>query len=306
MQTQTHDTDLHAMNIEEGFMPFMGYRTYYRIVGKTQEGKCPIILLHGGPGSTHNYFETLDSMALTGRAVISYDQLGCGLSMVEHQPELWTPETWLNELCALIDHLKLSHFHLFGQSWGGMLALMYLIEKKAIGVRSAILSSTLPSSKLWADEQHRLIRYMSEEDQQAIAEAEKQNDFSSPAYARANERFMLLHCAGQVTEESPECLRRPKVTGTEAYLYGWGPNEYTPTGTLRDFDYTDRLQEIHTPCLITSGTDDLCTPLIAKTLCDGIPKARWELFAGARHMPFVEQNDKYCCILTEWLEAHDK
>ena len=90
------------MEIKEGYMPFMGYQTYYRIVGKTEEGKSPIILLHGGPGSTHNYFELLDRVAESGRAVIMYDQLGCGNSFVEGHPELWTPETWLNELCVLI------------------------------------------------------------------------------------------------------------------------------------------------------------------------------------------------------------
>ena len=70
------------MEIKEGYMPFMGYQTYYRIVGKTEEGKSPIILLHGGPGSTHNYFELLDRVAESGRAVIMYDQLGCGKSYV--------------------------------------------------------------------------------------------------------------------------------------------------------------------------------------------------------------------------------
>lgn len=91
-----------------------------------------------------------------------------------------------------------------------MLAIIYLIEKKAKGVKSAILSSTLSSSKLWASEQHRMIKLMSEEDQRAIAEAK--GDFSSEAYAKAN--------------------------------------EYTPTGTLRDYDYTDRLREIQVPCMV--------------------------------------------------------
>ena len=136
------------MEIKEGYMPFMGYQTYYRIVGKTEEGKSPIILLHGGPGSTHNYFELLDRVAESGRTVIMYDQLGCGNSFVEGHPELWTPETWLNELCVLIDYLHIDHFHLLGQSWGGMLAIIYLIEKQAKGVKSAILSSTLSSSRL--------------------------------------------------------------------------------------------------------------------------------------------------------------
>ena len=186
-----------------------------------------------------------------------------------------------------------------------MLAIIYLIEKQAKGVKSAILSSTLSSSKLWASEQHRMIKFMSEEDQQAIAEAEAKDDFSSEAYAKANEHFMLLHCAGEVTEDSPECLRRKKRAGAEAYLYGWGPNEYTPTGTLRDYDYTDRLGEIQVPCLVMSGTNDLCTPLVAKTLYDGISDSKWHLFVGARHMPFAEQNDEYCEVLEEWLGEKD-
>ena len=79
--------------ITTGKMPFKGYETYYRIVGGKTD-KAPLLLLHGGPGSTHNYFEVLDSLAATtGRQVISYDQLGCGESYVEGHPELWTLKT---------------------------------------------------------------------------------------------------------------------------------------------------------------------------------------------------------------------
>ena len=75
--------------ITEGYMPFMGYQTYYRIVGEPSE-KAPLLLLHGGPGSTHNYFEVLDCIAETGRQVVSYDQIGCGNSYLDGHPELWT------------------------------------------------------------------------------------------------------------------------------------------------------------------------------------------------------------------------
>lgn len=291
--------------IEEGYMPFKGYQTYYRIVGERQEGKSPLLLLHGGPGSTHNYFEVLDSIADTGHQVIMYDQLGCGQSYVKGHPELWTLETWGEELRSLRDYLHIDECHLLGQSWGGMLLIAYLIDGKAKGVRSAILSSTLSASWLWGHEQHRLITYMSPEDQRAIAEAEAKNDYSSKEYQLANEHFMLQHCAGEVTADSPECLRRPKKAGAESYLIGWGPNEYTPMGTLKDFDYTDRLKEITVPCLVISGTNDLCTPLVAKTMYDGIPDSRWELFDGARHMVFAEQTEKYTHLLSQWLEDKD-
>lgn len=287
-------------------MPFMGYQTYYRIAGEAKEGKAPLLLLHGGPGSAHNYFEVLDRLADTGRQIISYDQLGSGNSYVANRPDLWNRKVWTEELMALREHLHLDRVHILGQSWGGMLLIGYLIDHKPEGVVSAILSSTLSNSQLWGHEQHRLIRLMSAEDQQAIARAEQTGNYDSEEYALANARFMELHCAGSVTEDSPECLRRKKQSGEESYIVAWGPNEYTPMGNLRDFDYTDRLHELQCPCLITSGTNDLCTPLVAKTMFDRIPNARWELFDGTRHMSFVEQNDKYSALLAEWMDTAEK
>ncbi|MBF1106673.1 MAG: alpha/beta fold hydrolase, partial [Solobacterium sp.] len=80
------------MKITEGYMPYLNYQTYYRIVGDIT--KPALVLLHGGPGSTHNYFELLDSLASDDYCIVMYDQLGCGNSYVEGHPELWTPETW--------------------------------------------------------------------------------------------------------------------------------------------------------------------------------------------------------------------
>lgn len=294
------------MKTTEGYMPYLGYQTYYRIVGECKDGKKPLLLLHGGPGSTHNYFEVLDALAETGRAVISYDQLGCGNSYVEGHPELWCQKTWDEELIQLRRHLGLDEVHLLGQSWGGMLAIEYLCDYAPEGITSVILSSTLSSASLWAHEQHRMIRFLSDEDQKAIQEAEATGHFDSPAYLAANDRFMLRHCAGEVTEDSPECLRRPKKSGSEAYLYGWGPNEYNPTGSLGNWEYTDKLDRITCPALIINGTNDLCTPLVAKTMYDRIPNAKWELFDGCRHMCFVEENKKYIQLLTRWMDETEK
>lgn len=116
---------------------------------------------------------------------------------------------------------------------------------------------------------------------------------------------MELHCGGPVTENDPECLRRPKVAGAEAYIKGWGPNEYNPTGSLGGWDYRDKIHNIQEPTLICSGLEDLCTPLIAKTMYDSIPNSKWELFEYSRHMCFVDENEKYIKILTEWLNQHD-
>lgn len=294
------------MKVQEGYMPYLGYETYYRIVGEQHGNKKPLVLLHGGPGSTHNYFELLDDIAVDGRQLIMYDQLGCGNSAVPSHPELWKKETWANELIELRKYLGLDEIHLLGQSWGGMLAFIYMCDYHPAGIKSLILSGTLPSAKLWAQEQHRMINnFMSEEDKAAIAQAEKTGNYDDPAYQKANEKYMEQHAAATPTADSPEPLRRKKISGTESYMVAWGPNEYSPEGTLHDYNYLDQMKNITTPTLITSGINDLCTPLIAKTMYDGIPNSRWELFAHSRHMPFVEENAKYEELLTKWLDDHD-
>jgi proline iminopeptidase len=288
--------------IEEKYIPFREYQTYVRIVKEDDQDCVPILLLHGGPGSTHNYFEVLDPLSAQ-RPVISYDQLGCGNSYVDHHPQLWTLSTWMEELDNVIKSLHLTRFHLLGQSWGGMLALAYALQQPQ-GLQSLILSSTLSSSQLWGREQHRMLEYMTKEEQDAIAKAEETGNWQDEMAQKAIARYMKLHCA-DIKDNDPECLRREKRSGTESYMTAWGPNELTPQGTLKNFDVTDKLCEIKAPCLIISGTDDLCTPLIAKTMYDHLPYARWELFANARHMVFAEYTEKYLQLLADWCQETD-
>ena len=287
---------------EEKYIPFREYQTYVRIIKEDDQDSVPILLLHGGPGSTHNYFEVLDPLAKQ-RPVISYDQLGCGNSYVDHHPELWTLSTWMEELDNVIKSLHLTRFHLLGQSWGGMLALAYALQQPQ-GLQSLILSSTLSSSQLWGREQHRMLKYMTKEEQDAITKAEETGNWQDEMAQKAIARYMKLHCA-DIKDNDPECLRREKRSGTESYMTAWGPNELTPQGTLKNFDVTDKLCEIKVPCLIISGTDDLCTPLIAKTMYDHLPYARWELFANARHMVFAEYTEKYLQLLADWCQETD-
>ena len=103
------------MKIEEGYMPFRDYKTYYRIVGEPSD-KTPLLLLHGGPGSSHNYFELMDDYANTGRQLIMYDQVGCGKSSLPEDESVYVKETWAEELIALREYLHLDQVHMLGQS----------------------------------------------------------------------------------------------------------------------------------------------------------------------------------------------
>ena len=98
---------------------------------------------------------------------------------------------------------------------------------------------------------------------------------------------------------------RRRRSGTEAYLYGWGPNEYQPLGSLKDFEYTEKLGRISQPTLICSGTRDICTPVVAASLYENIPHSRWHLFRHARHTCFIDAYEEYCQVLTRWLQEND-
>lgn len=294
------------MEIREGYMPFLEYKTYYRVVGKNTGNKKPLVLLHGGPGSTHNYFEVLDRIAEEdGRQLVMYDQIGCGNSYVENRPDLWNSKVWIEELIELRKHLGLDEIHLLGQSWGGMQTLEYVCNYKPEGLKSIILSSTLPASWLWAEEAQRMIAQMPQDMQDAIKKATESGDYSSPEYQAAEAEYMRQHCAGEVTENDPECLRRPKKAGRESYVVGWGPNEFTPLGTLKDYDVIDQLGDIKEPALIINGGNDLCTPYVAKFMYDRITNSEWELFRTCRHMCFVEDNDHYVEVLKKWMNKND-
>lgn len=289
------------MHIREGYMPYKGHQTYYRIVNEAGK-KAPLIFLHGGPGSTHNYFEVFDELAeALDRPLVMYDQIGCGNSPAEGGAELFNHTVWLDELEALIEHLKIEKYHLFGQSWGGMMCIWYELERKPKNVLSYILSSTLASAKLWREEQMRRIGYMADEVKNPLFEAEKTGDYDSEDYQKALEIFMEAYCAPKFGDDAPEYLTRKKNAGTLAYITGWGKNEFSPTGTLSGYEFEDRLNEIETPCLITSGQIDLSSPYIAKRIHDRIKGSKWELFQYSRHMPYIEETSRYFEVLKEWL-----
>lgn len=225
-------------------MPFKGYQTYYRIVGEPTDN-APLLLIHGGPGSTHNYFEVLDDLAVTTRRqIISYDQIGCGESYVDGHPELWTLTTWLDELEALRSHLNLNRVNLLGQSWGGMLIIAYMIDRHPEGVESIILSSTLPSSELWSHEQQRLISFMPADEQEAIARAVATGNFDDPAYLKRQRPLYRPPCRRDYrcltgVLPSTEALRHRVVShclGTERVHPDWHSPRfrlYRPSG--RDY-----------------------------------------------------------------------
>src|SRR5437870_938566 len=135
----------------EGWLERPIGRTWFRVTGK--RGRAPVLCLHGGPGSTHNYFAPLERLA-DERPVVLYDQLGCGRSDRPTDVE-WSLAVFLEELDALRAQLGFERVHLLGTSWGGMLALEHALARQD-SVASLILRSTLADAAQWAAEAKRL------------------------------------------------------------------------------------------------------------------------------------------------------
>jgi pimeloyl-ACP methyl ester carboxylesterase len=153
--TPTSDTAA----ITEGFVQFRGYRTAYRIVHEhlRDSGRIPLVMVHGGPG--YPWWKPRDHelglMASGDRPLVLYDQLGCGRSDRPTDLSLWAIETFVDELATVREQLGLDTVHLLGWSWGGQLALEYLLTKPQ-GVQSVVLASALHSVPAYVREAHRL------------------------------------------------------------------------------------------------------------------------------------------------------
>src|SRR5579864_8380012 len=172
------------MAATEGTIPFRGLETWYRIVGDGEEpGKLPLLLLHGGPGAPHDYLESLEAVAETGRRAIFYDQVGCGNSSRSDE-SLWNVETFVEEVGAVREALGLERTHLFGSSWGGMLAMEYALTQPS-GLASLTLSSSPASIPLWEHETGRLRRELPEDVQRVLDEHEAAGAADSPEYEQA-------------------------------------------------------------------------------------------------------------------------
>jgi proline-specific peptidase len=124
----------------EGHLDFRGHQIWFQVIGEDMPGRFPLLTLHGGPGAAHDCIEPLGELAAQGRRVIFYDQLGCGRSDKPHDPSLWMIELFLDELDAVRSELRLERIHLFGLSWGGMLAMEYALRRPP-GLTSLVLAS---------------------------------------------------------------------------------------------------------------------------------------------------------------------
>jgi L-proline amide hydrolase len=269
----------------QGRLPFREWQTSYRVAGDGEaHGRFPLLALHGGPGSSHEPLGGLGALARQGRRVVFYDQLGGGDSDRPDDPSLWTVETFVEQLRSVREGLGLERIHLFGSSWGGMLALEYAFTQPE-GLASLVLNSTPTSAPRWAEETLRL-------------HAALPPGLSDKA---AEDEFKRRHIC-RLDPEPEVFLRARAKFGDQVYETMWGPNEFTVTGTLKDWDVIGRLGEVRVPTLITSGRYDECTPALVEPLQAGIAGSEWVVFGDCSHTSYLEDPGRYLDVVGGFLE----
>lgn len=286
----------------EGFIPFRGYHTWYHIVGNGEEpGKLPLLVLHGGPGASHDYLEPLEAIANTGRRVIFYDQLGGGASSHPHNPSMWSVKLFVEELGAVRKALSLDHLHILGHSWGGVLGMEYALTQPG-GLVSLTVADSPASLTQWVSEANYLRAQLPPEVQQTLLHHEQNGTTDSSEYQDALLVFYHRHLCrlacwpDYVTRTLEKLAQDPEVYHT---LYG--PGQFQVIGRLQAWDITDRLPEIKVPTLLLSGRYDEATPVIVETIHRSIPGSEWIIFENSSHMPHVEETERYLQVLDRFL-----
>lgn len=276
------------MERQEGTITVDGYRVWYRCVGR---GAIPLLTLHGGPGAGHDYLEPLEALA-TDRMVVFYDQLGCGKSDQPDDRSLWRLERFVAEVGTVRRALGLAQIHLLGNSWGGWLAIEYMLSHP-VGVMSLVLASTSASIPQFVAEAAKLKATLPPGIAQTLQRYEATGDLHHPEYEAAVLEFYKRHLCR--LDPWPEPLLRSSriIDGNPVYATMNGPNEFTVTGNLKDWDRTKRLGEITVPTLITVGRYDEVTPACAETMHRHIPHSQMRVFEHSAHTAHLEETEAY-------------
>jgi L-proline amide hydrolase len=292
----------------QGYAPFEGHKTWYRIVGDLAAGPAPLVTLHGGPGATHDYILSMADLATGGRAVVFYDQTGNGNSthFPDRGADFYTVDLFARELASLVAYLGIAErYHVLGQSWGGMLVQEHAITRPP-GLRSVVLSNTAASFGSFAVEANALRAGLPADVEATLRRHEAAGTTDDPGYAAACDVFNHRHVC-RLDDWPAEVIRSFALIDADPTVYHTtnGPSEFHVIGSFKDWSAVDRLPSISVPTLVISGRYDEATPRVQQDLVDGIAGAEQVIMEESSHMPFWEERDAYMAAVGEFLARHD-
>ena len=288
--------------------PKSDFRVWTKRVGNNPTIK--VLLLHGGPGVTHEYFEALDSyFPAAGIEYYYYDQLGSAYSDQPDAPELWELPRFVEEVEQVRQALGLdqSDFCLLGHSWGGILAIEYALKYQR-HLKALIISNMMSSIPAYNEYANKVL--MPAMDQTALAEIkhlEAAGDYENPRYMELLiEHHYVHHILRRAYDKWPDPVNRafahlnPKV-----YIPMQGPSELGASGKLVDWDRTVDLRKISVPTLVIGARYDTMDPAHMESMAKQVQKGRYLFCPNGSHMAMYDDQKVYVDGVVGFLQDVD-
>ena len=284
-------------------LPVVGgkYKVWTKKVGS---GPVKVLLLHGGPGASHEYLEVMESfLPAAGIEFYYYDQLGCGNSDQPDDPSLWTLARYTQEVEEVRRGLGLENFVLYGHSWGGILAIEYALNYQQ-HLRGLIISDMTAGIQSYLKRTAALKQNLLPPEKIAQLNAlEASRDYDNPAYEKImmEDLYPKMICR---THPWPEPVTRAfRHLNDKIYNQMQGKSEFVVTGNLKDWERWDRLHEIKTKTLTMGARYDEMDPEDMKKMATLMPNATSAICPNGSHMCLWDDQDIYFRHLLGFLRA---
>jgi proline iminopeptidase len=267
-----------------------------------------VLLLHGGPGATHEYLEACDSfLPAAGVEYYYYDQLGSGFSDQPDDPSLWVLERFVDEVEQVRQALGLDRENLvlFGHSWGGILAMEYALAYQR-HLRGLVISNMMASAPAYTAYAERVL--MPEMDPGALAEVkalEASGDFENPRYMELlMPHFYEQHLLRMPAADWPDPVVRAFAhINQQIYVSMQGPSELgmSAEAKLAHWDRVADLPRIEVPTLVIGARYDTMDPAFMEMMAGRLPRGRYLHCPNGSHMDLYDDQDTYFAGLTDFL-----
>ncbi|MBL7943009.1 MAG: proline iminopeptidase-family hydrolase [Flavobacteriales bacterium] len=260
--------------------------------------KVKLLLLSGGPGCTHEYFECMESfLPAGGIEFIYYDQVGTGHSDNPDDSLYWDLDRYVEEVEQVRAALNLdsSNFFLLGHSWGGILAMQYALKYQQ-HLKGLIVSNMMASCPKYDDYANEVLaKQMDPVVLDSIMAMEQRGDFDNPQYmALLEPHFYQQHICRIPLSEWPEPMVRSfDQINASLYVTMQGPSEFGIAGRLTQWDVSDRLKEIVVPTLVIGATHDTMDPAYMKWMSKQFPQGSFLLCKNGSHMCMWDDQETY-------------
>ena len=280
------------------------FRVWTKEIG--DNARVKLLLLHGGPGGTHEFFEIFDDyLPATGLEYIYYDQLGSKPSDQPDDPDLWDLDRFVDEVEQVRRALSLvrSNFVLFGQSWGGILAIEYALRFQE-HLKGLVISNMMSSCRAYnAYATDVLMPAMNQEVLAEIKGFEARGETSSPRYMDLLVQHHYVHHVLRLPPERwPEPINRAfENLNPAVYVPMQGPSELGLSGKLSDWDRTEDLERITVPTLVIGARHDTMDPAWMSMMARRLPKGRYLECPNGGHLAQWDDSEAYFRGLIDFL-----